>query len=77
MITAQLEKTIPAFGKTITQISWRINYPDNMIYYTLQSAEGISLKDGNWIVPNEIIQSWGTDDSVISDALINAKPWEA
>lgn len=76
MITAQLTQSIPVFGKTITQVAWRVNYPENMMYYQLQTAEGISLKEGNWIVPIEVVDAWGTDDSVISDALITAKPWE-
>jgi hypothetical protein len=77
MITAQLRTAIPAFNKQITQIAWRINYPENLMYYELQTAEGVSFKEGNWIVPIEVINTWGTDDSVISNAVINAKPWEA
>lgn len=77
MITAQLPTPIPAFNKMITQIAWRINYPENLMYYQLQTADGISLKEGNWLVPIEVINAWGVDDSVISNAVINAKLWEA
>ena len=76
MIIVQLEIPIPVFNKEITQIAWRVNYPDNFMYYQMQTAEGISLKEGNWIVPSEIITVWGEDDSVISNALLAAKPWE-
>jgi hypothetical protein len=76
MITAQLPQPISAFNKMITQIAWRINYPENLMYYQLQIAEGTSLKEGNWIVPIEVINAWGTDDSVISNAVLAAKPWE-
>lgn len=77
MIVVQLETAIPVFNKEITQLAWRVNYPDNQMYYQMQTEDGLSLKDGNWIVPSEVVQTWGEDDSVISDALIAAKPWEA
>jgi hypothetical protein len=76
MILAQLETAIPVFNKEITQIAWRVNYPDNMMYYQMQTIDGLSLKEGNWIVPSEVVNTWGADDSVISNALIAAKPWE-
>lgn len=77
MITAQLPTPIPAFNKFITQIAWRVNYPENLMYYQLQTADGISFKEGNWLVPIEVINAWGVDDSVISNAVIEAKPWQA
>jgi len=77
MITAQLTTPIPVFNKEITQLAWRVNYPENLMYYQLQTAEGISFKEGNWIVPIEVINAWGVDDSVISNAVIEAKPWQA
>jgi hypothetical protein len=76
MISAQLEQPIQVFNKTLTQIAWKINYPENWMYYELQTAEGISFKEGNWIVPIEVINVWGTDDSIISNAVLAAKPWE-
>ena len=76
MITVQLATPIPVFGKSITQISWRVNYPDNQLYYQLQTAGGVVFSDGNWSVPAEIVNAWGADDSVISNAVIEEKPWE-
>lgn len=76
MIIAQLTTPIPVFNKEITQVAWQVNYPENMMYYQLQTAEGTSLKEGTWTVPAEVVNAWGVDDSVISDALITAKPWE-
>ena len=76
MITAQLPQPILAFNKSITQIAWRINYPENIMYYQLQTADGISFKEGNWLVPIEVISAWGIDDSVISNSVIEAKPWD-
>jgi hypothetical protein len=75
MITVQLPNEIQAFGKIITQVAWRVNYPDNLMYYQLQTVLGLSIKEGNWSVPNEIINIWGVDDSIISNALIQAQPW--
>jgi hypothetical protein len=76
MITAQLPTPIPAFNKMITQIAWRINYPENLMYYQLQTADGISFKEGNWFVPIKVINEWGVDDKIVSDALILDKPWD-
>ena len=45
------------------------------MYYILQNQHGTNLKDGNWLVPDDVIQAWGPDDSVVSDALIAAAPW--
>jgi hypothetical protein len=75
MIIAQLPTPIPIFNKEITQVAWRLQYPENFMYYQMQTSEGLCLKEGNWTVPIEVIQSWGEDDSVVSDALITAAPW--
>lgn len=76
MITINLEQPIQVFNKTLTKLVWKINYPDNLMYYQLQTDEGILFKEGNWIVPNEVIEVWGTDDNVINNAILIAKPWE-
>lgn len=76
MITVYLPELIPAFGKTITQVAWRVSYPDGLLYYQMLTNEGTSLKDGNWIIPAALLAVWGTDDNVISNGLIAAKPWE-
>lgn len=75
MIKAQLITPIQSFGKIITQIVWNVSYPNNLLYYQLQTADGFVMKDGNWIVPNEIINTWALDDTIISNAVINAEPW--
>lgn len=75
MIIAQLPTPIQAFGKSITEVSWRVNYPDNLLYYTLNTSDGVFIKDGNWNVPSEVVNTWGVDDSVVSDTLISAEPW--
>jgi hypothetical protein len=75
MIIAQLPTPIQAFGKLITEVSWRVNYPENLLYYILNTSEGVFIKDGNWNVPTEVVNTWCVDDSVVSNALISAEPW--
>jgi hypothetical protein len=77
MIKVKLENEIDFLGKVITQVAWRVNYPDNEMYFELQTEKGDNLKNGNWSVPVEVVNSWGLDDSVISNALLEAKPWVA
>lgn len=77
MITANLPDPIPAFGKLITQIAWRVSYPDGLLYFQLLTNEGENLKDGNWTIPAALIAVWGTDDNIISNGLIASKIWEA
>ena len=75
MIIAQLPEPIGFINTTATRVAWMVTYPSNTMYYVLQNQNNTILKDGNWIVPNEVIQVWGPDDSVVSDALIAAAPW--
>jgi hypothetical protein len=75
MIIAQLPEPIGFINTTATQVAWMVTYPSNTMYYVLQNQNNTILKDGNWLVPNEVIQAWGPDDSVVSDALIAAAPW--
>ena len=77
MIKVKLENEIDFFGKAITQVAWRVNYPDNEMYFELQTEKGENLKNGNWSVPAEVVNSWGLDDCVINNALLEAKPWES
>jgi hypothetical protein len=75
MIIAQLPEPIGFINTTATQVAWMVTYPSNTMYYVLQNQNNTILKDGNWVVPNEVIQAWGPDDSTVSDALILAAPW--
>lgn len=75
MIIAQLTEPIVFINTTATQVAWMVTYPSNVMYYILQNQHGTNLKDGNWLVPDEVIQAWGPDDSVVSEALIAAAPW--
>lgn len=75
MIIAQLPTPIVFINTTATQVAWMVTYPSNVMYYVLQNQHGTNLKDGNWLVPTEVIEVWGPDDSVVSDALIAAAPW--
>jgi hypothetical protein len=74
MIIAQLPEPIGFINTTATQVAWMVTYPSNVMYYVLQNQNGTNLKDGNWLVPDDVIQVWGPD-SVVSDALILAEPW--
>lgn len=76
MIIAQLPTPIIAFGKLITQVGWRLNYPENPLYYQLQTSDGVVMQDGNWIVTDGVISSWGLENSIVSNALIEAAPWD-
>ncbi len=75
MIIAQLPTPIVFLNTTAVQVAWMVTYPSNTMYYILQNQHGTNLKDGNWLVPDDVIQAWGPDDSVVSDALIAATPW--
>lgn len=75
MIIAQLPTPIVFLNTTAVQVAWMVTYPSNTMYYILQNQHGTNLKDGNWLVPDAVIQAWGPDDSVVSDALIAAAPW--
>ena len=75
MIIAQLPTPIVFLNTTAVQVAWMVTYPSNTMYYILQNQHGTNLKDGNWLVPDDVIQAWGPDDSVVSDALIAAAPW--
>ena len=75
MIIGQLPTPLPYINDTMTQVAWRVTYPDNILYYELQNVHGLMLSRGNWDVPQSIMNTWGPDDSVMTDALIEAAPW--
>jgi hypothetical protein len=53
------------------------NYGLNSIncdaYWWLTNESGVTLYQDSWIVPQEVLATWGTDDTVIIDALAEAK----
>jgi len=75
MITAVLTIPIPYFNVTITKLKWILTYPSNVAYYQLTTDTDIVVKDGQCFIDDAIVQSWGTDDTVISDAIIAQSPW--
>jgi len=76
MIQFNVNPAIPYFNVEITKGEWTIVYPANVLQYNLREANGFLLKEGTWNVPTETIDAWGTDDSVITNALLTAAPWE-
>ena len=75
MINFKLDKALPFLNKVAVQGVWSTNYPSGNIYYLLQDEEGTQLMAGNWQIPEDILKIWGTDDSIVSDALLAAAPW--
>lgn len=58
--------------KIATKIRWyMLNYPESTTsYYELQTEEGEIISNGNLIIPQEVIDKWGTDDSVIENYIV-------
>lgn len=61
-----------------TNIEWyMLNYPkSNACYWALKDADNKLLKEGDHSIPQNVIDSWGTDDSVIENYLVETKVWE-
>jgi hypothetical protein len=77
MIAFDFPTPIPFIGsKIITKGEWNLQYPSRQMYYRLLDVDGNQLLIGNWLAPAEIVDNdWGPD-SVITDALIEAAPWD-
>jgi hypothetical protein len=60
--------------KTATKIRWyMLNYPEGTrSYYELQTESGEVVSNGTLNIPQEIIDVWGTDDSVIENYIIKS-----
>jgi hypothetical protein len=60
--------------KTATKIRWyMLNYPEGTTsYYELQTESGETVSRGNVTIPQEVIDVWGTDDSVIENYIIES-----
>lgn len=75
MIISTLTTPIPYFDVSLTKIAWRLSYPDNLVYFELRTDTDVIAYQGNYIVSDSIIQIWGADDSIITDAIVTAAPW--
>lgn len=75
MITATLPTPITYFNTSLTKLRWNLSYPDNVAYYQLTTDSDLVLKDGQCFIDDATVQSWGTDDSVITNAIIASAPW--
>ena len=76
MNTIQIQP-VSIINQSATQLSayvihYDLNAQNCTLYWTLNTADGISLYSGNWTVPAEILAEWGTDDTVIINALAAA-----
>ena len=56
-----------------TKIRWyMLRYPEtNSCYWALQDSSDKTLAEGNINIPQEVIDTWGTDDSIIENYLVN------
>lgn len=75
MIISTLAIPIPYFNVSITKIGWVLSYPDCVAYYQLLNDSEINLYEGHYVVDTAIVQLWGEDDSVITNAIVSAAPW--
>ncbi len=75
MVISTLSTPIPYFNVSATKIGWVLSYPDCVAYYQLLNDEEIKLYDGHYLVDPVVVEGWGTDDSVITNAIITAAPW--
>jgi hypothetical protein len=75
MITSTLPTPLVYFNTTLTNLKWAMTYPDNVAYYQLTTSDDLVLKDGQCFIDSSVVESWGKDDSVITNAIINAAPW--
>ena len=75
MIISTLQTPIPYFNVTATKIGWILSYPDCVTYYQLLDDAETKLYDGHHVVDKVIVQTWGEDDSVITNAIVAAAPW--
>jgi hypothetical protein len=75
MIISTLTTPIPYFDVSLTKIAWRLSYPENLVYFELRTNDDIVAYQGNYTISDNIIQTWCADDSVITDAIVAAAPW--
>lgn len=75
MIISTLTTPIPYFDVSLTKIAWRLSYPDNLVYFELLTDANVAGYQGNYTISNSVIQAWGADDSVITNAIVTAAPW--
>ena len=75
MIISTLQTPIPYFNVEATKIAWVLTYPDCVTYYQLLDDVESKLYDGYYVVDKAVVQAWGEDDSIITDAIVNAAPW--
>jgi hypothetical protein len=53
--------------------SYGLNSTNCSSYWWLTNESGAVIYEGIWDVPQEVLATWGTDDTVIIDALAEAK----
>ncbi len=53
--------------------NYGLNSANCTTYWWLTNESGAVIYEGNWDVPQEVLATWGTDDTVIIDALAEAK----
>ena len=78
-ISFVLPKKLPYFKTFATQGNWHCFYLDAnsaIINWQTQDANGMLLTQGNWNIPPDVLAIWGTDNSVVTDALILAAPYD-
>lgn len=53
--------------------NYGLNSTNCEAYWWLTNESGAVIYEGKWDVPQEVLATWGTDDTVIIDALAEAK----
>lgn len=75
MIISDLQTPIQSFNVSITKLGWVMSYPDNTAYYQLLTSELVKVVDGHCRIDDSVVQQWGADDSIITNAIATLEPW--
>lgn len=73
-----LPKPLPYFNIYAVAGGWHCFFLDNTtakVAWVITDKDGTDLSSGNWIVPQDVFDNWGTNNDVVTEALVAAQPW--
>ena len=74
-----LPAKLPYLDTFVTNGNWHCFYLDENsaeIAWQLLDDTAQPLVSGNWSVPPDVLNVWGTNNDVVTKALVAAEPWD-
>lgn len=69
-----LPQAVAFLNTTATNVGFFMWYPEGKTFWELKNGSGVTLRTGNYTIPQAVLDTWDNDQDLV-DHMIQVAPW--